>query len=181
VVWRQIEVPARYTFWDLHVAIQDSMGWLDCHLHMFRFPDARGHTVEIGIPDDDPLDDEAVCLAGWEVAIVDHLYRVGAQAEYEYDFGDGWLHDVRVEGISPRRPGTKYPRCNDGANRCPPEDCGGPHGYADLLDIIANPRNKEYASMVEWLGGRIDPTQFDTRKVRFDNPATRWRRAFTER
>jgi len=34
-VWRRIQVPAKYTFWDFHVAIQDSMGWFDCHLHAF--------------------------------------------------------------------------------------------------------------------------------------------------
>ena len=49
-IWRRIQVPARYTFWDLHVAIQDSMGWLDYHLHMFRLPDPNtGQPVEIGI------------------------------------------------------------------------------------------------------------------------------------
>jgi len=180
-VWRQIEIPAKYTFWDLHVAIQDAMGWLDCHLHMFRVANARGETEEIGIPDDDRFGDEPVCLPGWEVPIADYLDHVGAQAEYEYDFGDGWSHDVRVERVAPRRSGTKYPRCSDGANRCPPEDCGGPPGYAGLLEVIANPRHEEYASTVEWLGGRIDPTRFDVRSVRFDNPATRWRKAFTER
>lgn len=52
VVWRRIVVPEGYSFWDLHVAIQDAMGWRDCHLHAFRVrhPDT-GETEEIGIPD----------------------------------------------------------------------------------------------------------------------------------
>jgi hypothetical protein len=181
VVWRQVEVPAKYTFWDLHVAIQDAMGWLDYHVHMFRVADARGDVVEIGIPDDELLDDDPVCLAGWKVPIAAYFYRVGARAEYEYDFGDGWLHELRLERISPRQPPTKYPRCTDGANRCPPEDCGGPHGYAGLLDVIADPSHDQYASTLEWLGGPIDPTEFASETVRFDSPAKRWRNAFTER
>ena len=181
VVWRLIEVPAKYTFWDLHVAIQDAMGWLDYHLHMFRVADPRGEPTEIGIPDDEPFDDESVCLAGWKVPIAQYFDGVGAHAEYEYDFGDGWLHDLRVEHVAPRQPGTKYPRCSGGANRCPPEDCGGPPGYAELLKIIAKPRHKEYASTIEWLGGRFDPTEFSADKIRFANPATRWRNAFGKR
>ena len=35
-IWRRFEVPASYNFWDLHVAIQDVMGWQDYHLHEFR-------------------------------------------------------------------------------------------------------------------------------------------------
>src|SRR5579862_1721977 len=50
-IWRQIEVPASYTFWELHVAIQDAMGWLDYHLHVFRVRNTLGKADEIGIPD----------------------------------------------------------------------------------------------------------------------------------
>jgi len=177
-VWRLIEVPARYSFWDLHVAIQDAMGWLDCHLHLFRIADARGDVVEIGIPNDEPFDDEPVCLRGWDVPIADYFDRLGARAEYEYDFGDGWVHELRLEGIMSRRRGTKYPRCVGGANRCPPEDCGGPFGYAEMLRTIADPGHEEYASTMEWLDGPFDATAFDPGRVRFDNPAKRWRIAF---
>ncbi|MGC1953569.1 MAG: hypothetical protein WA970_13585 [Gammaproteobacteria bacterium] len=33
-IWREILVPARYSFWDLHVAIQDAMDWWDYHLQL---------------------------------------------------------------------------------------------------------------------------------------------------
>ncbi|MGH7655919.1 MAG: plasmid pRiA4b ORF-3 family protein [Gemmatimonadaceae bacterium] len=179
-VWRRIEVPAKYTFWDLHVAIQDAMGWVDYHLHLFRVANARGKLCEIGIPDDDPFQDDPVVLAGWTIPIADYFSRVGASAQYDYDFGDGWVHDVRLESISPRSAKTKYPRCVAGARRCPPEDCGGPHGYENLLTIVANPRHKEYKETLEWLGGPFDPTVFDPAKVRFDNPAKRWKIAFAD-
>lgn len=177
-VWRRIEVPASYTFWELHVAIQDAMGWLDCHLHLFRVRGAARRFVEIGIPDDDPFEDMPAWLAGWTVQVADYFRRVGARASYEYDFGDGWRHDLRLEAILPRAAKTKYPRCVAGAQRCPPEDCGGPYGYRELLKTISDPDHEEYESMLEWLGGPIDPGSFDPADVRFDNPAKRWKIAF---
>lgn len=41
LVWRRIQIPEAYSFWDLHVAIQDAMGWKDYHLHEFTVVDAR--------------------------------------------------------------------------------------------------------------------------------------------
>ena len=51
-VWRRIQVPSTYTFWDLHVAIQDAMGWFDCHLHEFRIRTKTGETLFFGVPND---------------------------------------------------------------------------------------------------------------------------------
>ncbi len=64
-IWRRIQVPENYTFWDLHVAIQDSMGWTDSHLHAFRIknPDT-GEIEEIGIPDDEGYEDMMTWLGG---------------------------------------------------------------------------------------------------------------------
>ena len=180
IVWRRIEVPATYTFWDLHVAIQDAMGWFDCHLHAFRARNARGKIDDVGIPDDDVFEGESMFLPGWKVRVADYFDQVGARATYEYDFGDGWVHELRVESIGPRVPKVKYPRCVAGARRCPPEDCGGPPGYAELVATIADPGHEEYASMLEWLGGPIDPEAFDPSSVRFDNPAARWKVAFAD-
>jgi prepilin-type processing-associated H-X9-DG protein len=54
VVWRRIQVPSNYSFWDFHVAIQDSMGWLDYHLHQISIKRPHAHKItEIGIPDDE--------------------------------------------------------------------------------------------------------------------------------
>lgn len=65
-IWRLIEVPARYSFWDLHVAIQDAMGWTDSHLHVFRFAPPGTDRFQIGIPDDDPFVGDEALLPGWE-------------------------------------------------------------------------------------------------------------------
>jgi len=179
VVWRRIEVPASYSFWDFHVAVQDAMGWLDYHLHLFRVPNPTSGTIdEIGIPDEDGFEDEPVCLAGWEVAIAEYFETVGTRCMYEYDFGDGWVHEIELEAIEKRQSGRKYPRCLDGQRRCPPEDCGGPGGYAEFLATIADPNHEEYASTLDWVGGSFDPEKFAPGQVRFDNPQKRWRIAF---
>jgi hypothetical protein len=183
LVWRRIEVPRSYSFWDLHVAIQDSMGWLDCHLHEFRFR-GTGEPVRIGIPHEE---DPQGVLPGWRVKITDYFDRWGTLAQYEYDFGDGWLHDVAFEAIDNAKQGAKCPRCIGGERACPPEDCGSIRGYDALVKILKNPRHKEYREMVSWLRGHaknywpFDPLAFNPRQVRFDNPRKRFERAFAER
>jgi hypothetical protein len=68
----------------------------------------------------------------------------------------------------------------DGARACPPEDCGGVHGYSEMLKIVRNPSHKEHKSMMEWLGKKYDPKAFDPKNVKFDNPKKRWRIAFMD-
>lgn len=180
-VWRRIVVPAGYSFWDLHVAIQDAMGWLDSHLHAFRVrnPDTAAEGV-IGIPGDDGFEDDEVFLPGWRVPIVDYFREPGDRADYEYDFGDGWEHDIVLEQVAARAPKTKYPICLDGARACPPEDCGGVPGYEDMLEVLGDPDHEEHESMLEWVGRRYDPAAFDPKEVRFDDPKKRWRMAFAD-
>lgn len=178
-VWRRIVVPARYSFWELHVAIQDSMGWLDYHLHVFCVPHPdTGQTRQIGIPDDEALEGEAGFLPGWEIPLSEYFRKAGDRADYEYDFGDGWEHEVILERIAERVPGAKYPICSDGARACPPEDCGGVHGYEQMLAVLHDPRHEDHERMLEWVGGGYDPATFDPTKVRFDSPKRRWRIAF---
>lgn len=124
-IWRRIVVPATYNFWELHVAIQDAMGWLDCHLHAFRLRNPDTDTIEeIGIPDDAPFEDDRPCLPGWEVPIAAYFRNPGDRSDYTYDFGDGWEHDLLPEEIVARQPRKKNPRCLDGARACPRRTAG---------------------------------------------------------
>ena len=181
-IWRRIQVPAKYSFWDLHVAIQDSMGWFDSHLHVFRLKKPHGKKIiEIGIPMDD-FDDIKI-LQGWDEYISDYLFEPGMIATYEYDFGDSWNHEIVLEGILLKDKTSNYPRCIDGQRACPPEDCGGIWGYENLLKVIADPDNDEYESTIEWLSGwygKYDPEAFNSKKIKFDNPKKRWKKAFLE-
>ena len=145
-------------------------------------PHKKSHT-EIGIPDD-MFDDHKV-LPGWEVPIADSFTEPGQSAIYEYDFGDGWLHSVLLEGILLKKKGIKYPVCIEGERACPPEDCGGVPGYYGLLEILDNPKHPEYTEMNQWLKGHAkcyhpyEPDKFEPEKIKFSNPKTRLKKAYS--
>ncbi len=84
-----------------------------------------------------------------------------------------------LEGIMLGEKRRRYPKCVDGARACPPEDCGGPHGYYLFLQIIADPDNEEYEEMLAWVGGNFEPEHFAPERVKFDNPSERWTLAFS--
>ncbi len=177
-VWRRIQIPENYSFWDLHVAIQDAMGWSDSHLHQFEVDDLKnGEKKTFGIPDGN-LEDELDVSADWKSKIADYFSKDNKTARYVYDFGDDWIHKVTLEKIVPTEKGVKYPSCIDGARACPPENCGGPYGYAEFLEAVADPHHEEHKRMTGWIGGKWDSEAFDPKEVRFDDPAKRWKNAF---
>jgi hypothetical protein len=180
-VWRRIQVPPAYSFWDLHVAIQDAMGWEDLHLHEFRlFDDAARRTIAIGVPTDMASPDHPVA-PGWTMPLSKYFEpQTGQQLplRYVYDFGDGWEHVLTHEGLQPNKRSQKYPRCLAGERRCPPEDCGGVHGYAEFLKAIANPQHPRHSEMTDWIGGAWAADDFTPRRVVFDDPQKRWATAF---
>ena len=167
-IWRRIQVPETYTFWDLHVAIQDVMGWSGYHLHEFEVVNpSTGLKQTIGTPDDDS---GRSVLLDRRQKIADYFSMANESAYYVYDFGDAWEHEILLEKILPREKGVKYPICLKGRRACPPEDCGGIWGYEELLEIIKDPQHDEYEEMLEWLGGEFDPQYFDVNAVTFRDP-----------
>ena len=120
-IWRRIQVLESYSFWDLHVAIQDAIGWRDRHLHVFRIVDPTdGQRVEIGVPTEDLVVGQVRVLPGWSIRIADCFTDESSRAAYEYDFGDGWEHKIVLEGARPREVGVRYPVCLAGERACPP-------------------------------------------------------------
>jgi hypothetical protein len=180
-VWRRIQTPAAYTFWDLHVAIQDAVGWRDAHLHEFRILEPKTHELDsIGIPDDDDFAGDKEVVPGWKRAISDYFSADNPTAKYVYDFGDDWNHEVIFEDALPAEQTSRYPICLDGRGACPPEDCGGPYGYAEFLRAIKKPGSPRGGELLEWVGGSFDPHGFDLKDVAFDDPEARWTWAFNE-
>jgi len=178
-IWRRILVPETYTFWDLHVAIQDAMGWEDYHLHEFTLLSPKtGRKVKIGIPSDEDVDYGWEVLAEWNQKIAHYFSSENSKADYVYDFGDGWEHSIKLEKILPRETGVAYPRCIDGRGACPPEDCGGIGGYAEFLEAIGDPANELHEDMLDWVGGSFDPDDFDPNDVEFEDPDSRFKLAF---
>lgn len=144
-VWRRIVAPERTTLADLHGILQAAMGWQDAHLWLFELDGVRYGEIENM---DDFGDPRAVSVG----SIAD-----GTSFRYDYDFGDGWEHDIRVENHRT----AEAPACLDGARACPPEDCGGAPGYEHLLDVAADPGHPERTELLDWLGGPFDPEAFD--------------------
>ena len=83
---------------------------------------------------------------------------------YEYDFGDGWEHEILFEGCPEKEPGQKYPLCLEGALACPPDDVGGISGYYRFLQARANPAHESHAEYIRW-GGKFDPNTFDAKQA----------------
>ena len=134
------------------------MGWENSHLHVFRSGRQR---FGVRLEDDfgPPMIDAR------RVTVAEVLPAVRKKLIYEYDFGDGWEHEVKVVGIGPAAKGVKYPRCTAGARACPLEDCGGPGGYMQILEELAAPPGRGDSELLDWVGEGFDPEQFDQEAV----------------
>jgi hypothetical protein len=95
--------------------------------------------------------------------LLDLLEDIGMKTiRYLYDFGDGWEHTIKIERIMDAVPGIAYPRLVEAAGRCPPEDVGGPSGYAEILEAIDDPTHDRHAEVKEWIEDDFDPKSVDT-------------------
>lgn len=151
LVTRRLEVPLSLRLDRLHTVLQVAMGWTDSHLYEFRI---KG--IGFGVPDPDwgdgPLDARKATL-------FNVIGETGAKSfKYLYDFGDGWEHSIKIERIEPAITGLDYPRLLDASGACPPEDIGGPWGYQEAREALADPNHERHAEMVEWWDAdRLDP------------------------
>lgn len=162
-IWRRIVVPPNASAEFLHSVIQTSMGWTDSHLHQFILG-KRPNYVYVGLPDPD-FERDVPTLDSSHFTIRELMARSGGKVAYEYDFGDSWEHEVRLEREIPVEPGMQLPACLDGARACPPEDCGGVGGYEDIVKMLQDPkfepRNGPRDELMQWVGPDFDPEAFD--------------------
>jgi hypothetical protein len=145
-VWRRVSVPANFSFARFHLVIQAAFGWGNYHLYQFS-EKGYGSFPIISPPsewdDGDTKDAKKIKLS--------QIFKELKQKyTYIYDFGDDWLHIITLEKIL-EEPALKAILIK-GEGTCPPEDCGGPWGYAKLKEILSNPKDPEYAEWKEWLG-----------------------------
>jgi hypothetical protein len=168
-IWRRIRIPANATFEDLHHAIQDAMGWENCHLHGFEVINPRtGKRDLIGEPDG-----EVVTVPESRRRLSYYFGKGINRAVYIYDFGDGWIHDVKLEKILPMAKGERYPMCLAGKRACPPEDVGGVYGYMHALEVLSDPTSDEYEGMKKWFPPDFNPESFSPGEVVFLDPRER--------
>ena len=156
-IWRRVEVNDALTFFQLHRVIQEAMGWEDDHLHEFVVARQRVGTVY----------DDGVMFMEQEETIPERRTRLSdllkdnKKFRYWYDFGDDWWHTVTIEKRLPADAEAPPAQLVAGENACPPEDCGGIWGYADLLVALADPDHEEHEDFKDWIGAEFDPRAFD--------------------
>lgn len=162
-VLRRIEVPVDIHLERLHLTIQAAMGWTNSHLYELRAGDVGWSTP---YPDADWADD---FLDARKARLGDILEGIGRKKlTYLYDFGDGWEHTIKVERLTDPEPGMLYPRLIEVSGRCPPEDCGGPWGYAELVAAIKDPGHERHAELTEWIGDDFDPDADNSEQLAAD-------------
>ncbi len=180
-IWRELIVPSNATFFALHVWLQDAMGWTDSHLHQFHTTNPygrgnRGLIISYPYPemeeDEEMIDERKEKLSTW-------FTEPKKKVWYEYDFGDGWIHEIVLKKILPVEKGARVPRVVAGARACPPEDCGGIGGYGHLLTAIADPKHPDHQDLTEWLeaigAAPHDPEEFNPDMIPLLDPKERLR------
>lgn len=154
LIWRQIEVND-VTIEGLHLLIQTAMGWTNSHLHLFEI----GEKIYSSIPSTIA---ELKAIDSRNLRISDLVRTHGPKLRmiYEYDFGDGWRHDIILEKVSNAESGATFPQCIGGERACPPEDVGGTDAFEDYVEAITDPDHPEHAELLDWKGP-FDPEKFD--------------------
>jgi hypothetical protein len=141
----------------LHDSVQVLFEWFDYQTHAFEFGDLRfGNPVKR-----DTLiveDDRDVTLADLDLEHRPHF-------SYAYHFDEGWKVEIAVEKLLTLKKGTRYPHCVAGERAGPPEDCGGPEAYQDMLASLKEPETELGREWREWLGAEFDFEACDLEKI----------------
>ena len=151
-IWRVLRIPSRASLLKFHKLLQRVMGWKNYHVYLFEVEWKRyGEHPERW--DSEVFNSRKITL--------DKIFSTGTKSFiYDYDMGDGWRHDIELLGTLEVE-GKEEPACIAGVRACPPEDCGGPPGYENLLEALADLKHEEHDELLEWVGGKYDPEKFD--------------------
>lgn len=159
LIWRRLQISEDATLPQLHQTLQVLFGWLDYHLHEF---------IMDGCTFAEPDEEDALYRANVRdergATLSTIMKRVGGVLIYHYDFGDDWYVSAMLEAIVLPEDGVRYPRCLAGERAGPPEDVGGPPGYENYREALANPYDEQHRELLPW-GGPFDAQQFDIAAV----------------
>ena len=157
-IWRRLIIPADMLLSDLHKVIQTAMGWTNSHLHQF----AKGRVLLEPPPEDDFWEPTGIDYTDYTVDRL--LEEKNDKIRYDYDFGDGWEHNITLEKVMKDYDGN-LPVCTAGAKNCPPEDIGGIWGFQEFKKAMKNPSHPEHEKYKEWVGEHYDPEYFDLDEI----------------
>ena len=168
LIWLRLMVSSDTTIAQLHEVLQVAFGWEDMHLHRFEI---RGREYGLSREGGVFFDTDAR-----KVRIGDLKLRRMERFTYEYDFGDGWVHDIRIEATLPIDPAKRYPLCVAGKCSSPPEDCGGPDAFMEnrwRYKAMGSGESREEPEELiddgdedEWeIARQYNPDRFDPRAI----------------
>lgn len=152
-VWRRCTVPGRMTLDELHDTLQIVMGWDNVHMYQL--------IIEDNFYSEDELGTEGAREKAANFRLEQVLKRAKKNFLYEYDFANGWEHDVYIEKIHTTDDLSEYPKCTEGENACPPEECGGIFSYLELIAALKDKDHPDHQKAVEEQGKNFDPYRFD--------------------
>jgi hypothetical protein len=156
-IWRRLQVPSDITLLRLHRVLQVTMGWTDTHLHQYRVGNVYfgANDPEFGV----------VRISERSTRLNDVLCDPKERMIYEYDFGDGWEHDVILEKVILPGESLEHPVVIAAKGACPPEDVGGIGGFYEFLEAQSDPSHPEHEAMMQWWGKRFDPAAYELSEV----------------
>ncbi|MDQ6761688.1 MAG: plasmid pRiA4b ORF-3 family protein [Bacteroidota bacterium] len=161
VVFRTILVNSNITFYELHHLLQIVMGWYNCHLFNFKYHD---YYLELPNVDDDNYNTIGMFqkVDPRKITLNEFFISTKTVINYTYDFGDNWMHEITLQKIiDPEKVSFPLPVCIKGKYACPPEDCGSIPGYYRLIEVMKNPKHKEYKFYKQWMGDSFDMEEFN--------------------
>jgi Plasmid pRiA4b ORF-3-like protein len=164
-VYRTILVDSNTNFYELHHIVQLSMGWGNYHLFNFRY-----HDYWLELPNEEDETDNGFSrfqkIDPRAIALKEFFISPKSKIIYTYDFGDSWNHEIQLQKILAPDSSIAVPYCLKGKYACPPEDCGSIPGYYNIIEIMKNPKHREYKEYLEWLNGEpYNMEEFDINLV----------------
>ena len=165
-IWREVEVPSNLTLSSLAAVILLAMGWNENHLHQFVVRHGRSSTYYSTSIHETAHDiAESGSRDGKKHSIGELLFKVGDKVTFEYDFGDSWMHTVKLIASAEYDCQKKEVKLLAGERACPPDDCGALPGYQELCDAMDKPYSTSAQRFMEWLDCRFDPEYFPLEKA----------------
>ena len=155
-IWRELVVPSNITLELLAYVLIDAMGWQHEHLYQFVAKNNVYYVNSFQMKERAnsfmPFFSRVVERNSEKTTLEMVLQPKGERMKFEYDFGDSWTHELWVKAARDYAPGEEPAiRLLKGQGACPPEDCGGVWGYAELLELRTKKRKTaDDKERLEW-------------------------------
>ena len=169
-IWRRIQVEKNITFHQLHAIIQNIFNWENYHLHEFRINE-KITILDTTLESYEPMMDMPMFgslkppkeINEYDVKLNKYIRKIGDTVNYDYDFGDGWEHTIKLEKILDKEINKNYPKLITGKRAAPFEDSGGIWGWKDLCNLMEGKQvdmDEEYKNELLEHYPKFDPNDF---------------------